>query len=321
MELSRQEILEILRMPEEEYRQTIMAKARQVYREADNTLYAAAMMGYSNICRSQCLYCGMRASHQIPRYRMEVNDVIESFRLAKENGLKRAFLISGEDPGYGFDKLVQMVEAIHGMGFYISLATGEFDLNQYQELKAAGADEYVIKFEMGQEETFNRLNPSTNFRQRMAAIENVKKSGLALASGNIIDYPGQTDEMIAEDILLTKELDISWAPVVPYMPAMGTPLAQEGGPGKRIKALKEVSILRLMMPGIRITAQHPGDDLTKGLSDETGNREALLAGGNILFVDLLPAAKQQAFKVLDHRDLKGMDHIRKMASEADMKLE
>ena len=319
--MTREEILDILRMPEEDYRREIMPAAREVYRKADNHLYTAAMMGYTNICRSQCLYCGMRASHQIPRYRIEPEDVIAAFRLARENGLKRAFLIAGEDPKYGFDRLVKIVEALKEMDFYISLATGEYEESQYAELKAAGADEYVIKFEMSQKEVFDRLNPSTNFEQRMRAIEAVKKSGMALASGNIIDYPGQSLDMIADDILLTKELDISWAPIVPYMPAKGTPLASEGGPGKRILALKEVSILRMMMPDIRITAQHPGDDLSKGLSDETGNREALLAGGNILFLDLLPAAQAKAFQVFDHRELGSLEHIRKMGEQSGLEPE
>ena len=324
--MTKEEIREILRMPEKQFREEIMPAAREVYREKDNTLYGMALLGYSNICRNQCLYCGMRAGQKITRFRLSVEDILDSARIAKESGFSRIFLISGEDPGYGYEHLLQAVEGIHELGFQeISLACGEFDADQYDELKAAGATEYVIKYEMGQKEVFDRLNPSTNFEKRMKAIENVKKSGLNLASGNIVDYPGQTEDMLLEDIALMKELDISWAPIVPYMPAKGTPLAMGADgvpakPGERVKILKEIAIMRILMPEIRITAQQPGDDLSKGLATEEGNLDALMAGGNILFCDLLPVAQAKNFHVVDNRELKGIEHFKKMADLSGMKL-
>ena len=317
-----QEILKILQLPEAEFRQTIMPLARQQYRQTDNRLYGTAMLGYTNICRNQCLYCGMRAGNSVPRFRIEPEDVVHSVALAHERGFHRVFLVAGEDPGYGFDRLLDMVAALRTLGVRISLACGEYSLSQYQELHDAGAEEYVVKFEMSQPQTFNRLNPSTDFARRRTAMEAVKQSGMDLASGNIIDYPGQTDEMIAEDILLMQELAISWAPVVPYLPAAGTPLAQEGGkPGDRVKALKEIAILRLALPQVRITAQQPGDDLTRGLADPAGNLDALNAGANLLFCDLLPEAQARAFRVVDYRELKNEDHLRRMAAQSGMTLD
>ena len=324
--MNREEIRQILRMPEEDFRREVMPLARETYRKAGNQLYGMSMLGYSNICRNQCLYCGMRAGQKIPRFRLPVEEIVGSALAAKDSGFSRIFLISGEDPGYGYEHLLQVVEGIHALGLEISLACGEFSPSQYQELKAAGAGEYVIKYEMGQREVFNRLNPSTDFDKRMAAIEAVKASGLKLASGNIVDYPGQTEEMLIEDIELMVKLDISWAPIVPYMPAKGTPLAETGAngcpakPGERLKILKEIAIMRLLMPEIRITAQQPGDDLREGMASEQGNLDALMAGGNILFCDLLPDARAGAFRVVDHRELKGVSHFRKMAEMSGMEL-
>ena len=324
--MTREEIRQILRMPEEDFRREVMPLARETYRNADNQLYGMSMLGYSNICRNQCLYCGMRAGQKIPRFRLPVEEIVGSARAAKDSGFSRIFLISGEDPGYGYEHLLQVVEGIHALGLEISLACGEFSPSQYQELKAAGAGEYVIKYEMGQREVFNRLNPSTDFDKRMAAIEAVKASGLKLASGNIVDYPGQTEEMLIEDIELMVKLDISWAPIVPYMPAKGTPLAETGAnggpakPGERLKILKEIAIMRLLMPEIRITAQQSGADLREGMASEQGNLDALMAGGNILFCDLLPDARAGAFRVVDHRELKGVSHFRKMAEMSGMEL-
>jgi len=319
---TKSDILDILKMPYEMYTDKVAARAREIHRKInDNSLIATAMLGYDNICKNQCLYCGMRAGNtNVKRYRIDRDDIVSWAKIASKIGFKRIFLISGEDPKYGFDNIFYFIEKIKALGFYISLACGEFSKEKYNEFHAAGADEYVLKFEMSQENIFNRLNPSTNFRKRMQCIEWIKESGMRLASGNIVDYPGQTDEMIAEDILLMKKLEISWAPVIPYLPAKGTPLAAEGGRGSVEKNLKEISILRIMMPEINITAQQPGENLKNGLADPEGNLNALKAGANVLFADMLPSKLAQNFSVVDNRITLGLEHIKNMAKKAGMKL-
>lgn len=317
---SKAEILEILRMPYQQYLDEIALRAKQIHIEQNgNLLTATAMLGFDNICKNNCLYCGMRATNKdIERYRIDKEDILFSAKIAAEAGFKRIFLISGEDPKYGFDNLLFIVEELKKLKFFVSLACGEFSQSQYKELYSAGADEYVLKFEMSQEEVFNRMKPSTDFRKRMQGTAWIKESGMRLASGNIVDYPGQTDEQLAEDILLTKELDVSWAPIIPYLPAKGTPLAREGKRGSLEKNLKEISILRIMLPHVNITAQQPGEDMTKGLADPTGNLNALNAGGNMLFADMLSSDFAKNFSVIDHRITLGLDHIKRMGELANM---
>lgn len=122
---SRSEILEVLRMPAEDYRREIMPAARQVHQiHNGGGLTAAGMIGYSNICRSRCLYCGMRAGSVIPRYRLPADDVIAAARTVSELGLPRLFLISGEDPGHPFADLLKIVAAAKEYGLWVSLAAG-----------------------------------------------------------------------------------------------------------------------------------------------------------------------------------------------------
>lgn len=318
---TKQELLELLSMPYAEFADDIFPKARKVYQESrNNQLVSTAMLGFSNICKNQCLYCGMRAGCKVERYRIAPEDVIASARTAKELGMRRLFLISGEDPKYGYENILAMIRGIKELGLHLSLACGEFFPEQYQEFADLGVDEYVIKFEMSHRDTFNRLNPSTDFDKRIQAIEAVKKSGMKLASGNIVDFPGQGLEQLADDILLMKELDISWAPIIPYLPAKDTPLAAEGGRGDIFLNLREIALLRLMMPGIDITAQQPGRDLRKGLADEEGNLLALQAGANMLFADMLPDALVRNFSVIDNRAVLRLDHIRRMAEISGMTL-
>ncbi|MCQ2451785.1 MAG: radical SAM protein [Oscillospiraceae bacterium] len=309
------ELTEILSLPEERFREDILPLAAAKRQEVlGNRLKISALMGYSNVCKNMCHYCGMRAGNaSLPRFRLSPEEVVESCRNAAQTGFRRVFLVSGEDPKYGFGKLLQIVSALSGDGISVSLACGEYTESQYSELKAAGAEEYVVKFEMSNPDSFNRLNPSTSFDKRMEAIAAVKKAGLKLASGNIIDWPGQSLQELAEDILLMKELDICWAPVIPYMPAVGTPLAAEGPRGSLDKLYREITLLRIMMPDIDITATQPGPDLKKGLSDPTANLAAIDAGANKLFFDLLPDPKARTFRVIDDRNISGPSHIYEVA--------
>ena len=315
---SRKEILEILRMPDGRFAEQIMPEAEKTAeRIFSRTLRVTSMMGYTNICKNNCLYCGMRAGNpSLPRYRMPPDQVTAAFLKAADLGYGRAFLIAGEDPLYGFDNLLSIVSALKGRGMYISLACGEYGKDRFKALADAGVDEYVLKFEMSDPESFNRLNPSTDFSKRMMAIETVRELGMRLASGNIVDWPGQTDEELADDILLMKRLGISWAPIIPYLPAAGTPLAQEGGRGRLTVLYKEIALLRLMMPEVHITAQQPGADLRKGLADPEGNLAAVKAGADLLFFDLLPDAQARNFRVIDDRNISGPEHVFRLAEES-----
>ena len=320
--LGKQEILEVLALPEEAFWRDVAPLARRARQAAGaDRLLATAMLGYSNVCRNQCLYCGMRAGHKIPRYRLEPGDVIAAGESAAAAGFRRIFLIAGEDPLYGFDKVAELTAGLSRAGLAVSLACGELEAEQYAALRAAGADEYVMKFEMSRRESFERLNPSTTFARRMAAIRAVQESGMALGSGNIVGWPGQTAEELAEDILLMAELNISWAPIIPYMPAQGTPLAAEGGPGDRLTNLKEIALIRLLLPGVKITAQQPGKDLKNGLADREGNYDAVQAGANVLFCDLLPAARARDFRVIDQRNVTGMAHLYRVAADTGLALD
>ena len=319
---SRNEIIELLGMPFDEFKRTVIPKAKAAYAEAcGDVLFATAVLGYSNTCKNSCLYCGMRAQNRnLKRFRMSPDEIAQIAKHAHDMGFTRIFMVSGEDMGFGFDNIVQAVSGVKEHGFFISLGCGEFTEDEYKKLHDAGVDEYVLKFEMADESVFNRLNPSTTFAKRMDSIRSVKKSGLRLASGGIVDYPGQTSEQLADDILLAKDLEVSWAPNIPYQPAAGTPLSEEGGFGSLEKNIRHIAILRILMPDINITAQQPGRQKESGLADEQGNLDALNAGANILFYDLLPKLLENEFRTVDNRNTANFEHLLRMSELSGMKL-
>lgn len=317
---TKQEILEILKMPEAEFNDTVRKAAKEIYADTGaNTIIVTAMLGYDNFCKNQCTYCGMRASNrELKRYRLARDDVRAAVDAVSGLGLSRLFLISGDDPRYSFDDIVAMVAYGREQGIFMTLAAGEMSIDRFRSLADAGLDEYVLKFETSNREIFSKIKPSTTYDARMECIEYIKGSTMKLGSGNIIGLPGQTMEDVAEDILLMKDLEISWAPIVPYMPVPGTPLAREGGRGSLETTMKEISLLRIMMPGVNITAQQPGEDVKNGLGDTRGNLNALQSGANMLFVDMLPVALAQEFNVIKNRNIQGMEKIFTLAELSGM---
>lgn len=316
------EVLEILKMPYEEFESTIREKAKGIHiAHNKNSVLVTALLGYDNICRNQCTYCGMRAGYQgLKRYRLDLADIKRIEEVVKKLDIGGIFLISGEDPKYDFNKIISMVEYGKELGLHVSLAIGELDPENYRALEASGLDEYVLKFETSDKKLFERIKPSTTLEKRMKCIRLIKNSNIKLASGNIVGLPGQTLEQISEDIMLMKELEISWAPIIPYMPVPGTPLAEEGGRGSVETTLKEISILRIMMPSVNITAQQPGEEIKNGLADVQGNLNALRAGANVLFVDMLPETLIKDFNVIDKRMIQGMENVNRLASMSGMSI-
>ena len=229
---TKQEILDVLTMPEAAFWAEVAPEARRTCQaHFGDTLLVTAMLAYTNICKNQCLYCGMRAGSKIPRYRMLTEEILPLAQRAREAGLGRMFLLAGEDLHYGLTTCSPWCPACVSRASPSPWGRGNSPGRSTRPSTTPGVEEYVLKFEMSHPDSFQRLNPSTTYAKRLGCARWIREAGMKLASGNIVDWPGQTLDELADDILLMKELEISWAPNIPYLPAANTPLARKGGRG------------------------------------------------------------------------------------------
>ena len=119
---TKQDVLDILSLPEAVFWAQVAPAARKTCQDHfGNTLLVTAMLAYTNICKNQCLYCGMRAGNPIPRYRIPPAEILSLSQQAKLDGLGRMFLLAGEDRNYGFDHLLQLVSGLRQQGYSIAL--------------------------------------------------------------------------------------------------------------------------------------------------------------------------------------------------------
>jgi biotin synthase len=317
---TKEQILEILNMDYDQYKETVMKEAYDILvAHKKKQIKVTGMLAFNNRCKNQCTYCGMRANNtDLKRYTMPLKESIAIEKTFESVGINRIFFISGDDPNYFFNDLKIMVEEASKMGLYTMMGVGERSYEEFLELKEAGLDEYALKFETANPILFEKIKPRKTLEKRLASIDDLKKSGLRLGSGDIVDFPGQTLDNLAEDILLTKKLEIHWAPIIPYMPVPGTPLAKEGPRGSVEIMQKVISILRIMLPDVDLTAQQPGKDLSKGLGDYDANRDAIKAGANLLFVDMTPKEEQENFRVIEHRVLNEMKTVERIIESMGM---
>jgi biotin synthase len=304
-------IQSLLTMPRDDFREQVIPAARAVTRrEFGNEIFACGLLAFSNICINDCTYCGLRVSNTaLPRMRLPVEDMRRAVERFRETGLDRVFLVSGEDRAYSVEDIAGVTAFATSLGFHVTLGLGEYPEEALRVFQQAGCDCYTLKFETANREMFRRCKPTADFDSRMACIRSVKPLGMELGSGNIVGLEGQTIDDLVNDILLMRQLDIDWAPVVPYLPAPGTPMAETTPMGDVSLLLREISLLRLLLPRSIITAGQPKQGSTLGFADPEGNRDALEAGANILFVDITPHAMRRDFQITPGRILPGVSHV------------
>jgi biotin synthase len=294
-DLSREEIIYLLNAEGLE-KEALFSEAN-IIRKAHlkDLICIHGIIEFSNFCKNDCLYCGLRKENQkIKRYRMGIDEIVRvAERAVNKKGYKLLVLQSGEDYFYSDDMLAELIKKIkERCRVFIFMSTGERGYDCYRKMKEAGASGVLFRFETSNPSLFKKLHPrGKNLKSRLEHLGFMKELGYFIATGSIIGLPGQTTEDLADDILLIKE----WAHMVsmgPLIPCNNTPLARQphGDPEMN---LKMIAVLRLLMPETRI----PVVTALETLLGEEGRKKALSAGANSLMFNLTPPKYRPLYKI------------------------
>lgn len=289
-ELSRADIVHLLNE----------APASEVYARADAVRQAAlgsdvhlrGLIEFSNICRNDCLYCGIRRGNKVvTRYRMDDDELVETARRAVDIGFKTIVLQSGEDLHYDKDRMCRIVERIKAMDVALTLSIGERDYGDYQAFRNAGADRYLMRIETTDVDLYERLNPGMSWQHRHDCLLMIRDLGYELGSGIMVGLPGQTVESIADDLLYLKDIGVDMAGIGPFIPHPQTPLAHEPG-GTLEMALRTMAVMRLLMPDINIPATTAMESL-----HPQGRLMALQAGANVVMPNVTEGEYRRLYEL------------------------
>ena len=106
--MNKQELIDIL--SDNSKNNWLFNEANKIrYENVGDNVYLRALIEFSNICKRQCKYCGLRSSNnKIERYRLTKEKIILSAQKAINLGYKTIVLQSGEDDNYSTDKLTKI---------------------------------------------------------------------------------------------------------------------------------------------------------------------------------------------------------------------
>ena len=273
--LTQDEIVELLLLKEPCALYDAADQTRKKYLGGE--VHLRGLIEFSNICKNNCLYCGLRCgNNKIKRYHMDEETIISVASKAKSYGYKTIVLQSGEDPFYDTDKLCRIIKAVKGMDLAITLSIGEKSYQEYRAYRLAGADRYLLRIETTDKSLYEKLDPDMSFENRLRCLQDLKSLGYEVGSGIMAGLPGQSIESIAQDILFLKNLPVDMAGIGPFIANPDTPLAEYKQNNFEI-ALKTMAIIRLLMPLINIPATTAMEAL-----DKNGRIKALNSGANVV---------------------------------------
>ena len=263
----------------------LFSAADSVRREnVGDAVHLRALIEFSNICRNNCLYCGIRAGNaNIKRYRLTADEILSLAKSAKEMGLHTIVLQSAEDLEYKTSDLCRIIESIKRLDVAITLSIGEKTYAEYKAYKEAGADRYLLRIETTDKDLYHKLDPKMDWERRFACLLALKDLKYELGTGSLIGLPFQTIESMAEDLLFFKRLDADMIGMGPFIPHPDTPLKDEKG-GALTMALKVMALTRLMLPSINIPATTAMETLEEG-----GRNKALQSGANVIMPNITMA--------------------------------
>ena len=162
-DLTDAEFMALLSNLTEEDEDFLYLHARSVQQESyGNTVFLRGLIEFSNICRNDCYYCGIRRSNQnAERYRLNGEQILQCCEQGYALGFRTFVLQSGEDPYFSDERLVPLVHSIHLKypDCAITLSLGERSRESYQALFDAGADRYLLRHETANEDHYRLLHP------------------------------------------------------------------------------------------------------------------------------------------------------------------
>ncbi len=287
--------LRLTRQPKDLYQ--IANATRQ--KSLGNSCCIHGIIEFSNYCRQNCLYCGIRKDNaNLSRYRMSEEEIIQrAVDAVRELKFKALVLQSGEDLWYDEEKLSNIVSGImHQAPALLVLSLGERDINLYRRLYQAGARGALMRFETSNPALYEKYRPGHNLEERLRLIKDLREMGYLVLTGFLTGLPGESEADTLNDIELTNSLDPEMFSFGPFIPHPDTPLKDAVSPSLE-SVLNTIARARIRYPQSRILATTALETLDK----EKGAKAAFMAGANSLMINLTPEKYRNLYEIYPDR--------------------
>ena len=276
--------------------QRAVEKRQAIYGTA---VYVRGLIEISNICKNDCLYCGIRRSNKnCDRYRLSPEQIMECAAEGYRLGFRTFVLQGGEDPFFTDQRLCQIVSNIKSMypDCAVTLSMGERSRESYQKLRSAGADRYLLRHETADQEHYGRLHPGEmSLDNRMRCLRDLRELGYQVGCGFMVGSPYQTDETISKDLKFIEEFKPDMCGIGPFVPHKDTEF-RDCPPGTVELTCYLLSIIRLIHPPVLLPAT-----TALGTIHPEGREMGILAGANVVMPNLSPVSVRKKYELYDNK--------------------
>ncbi|MDR1440382.1 MAG: [FeFe] hydrogenase H-cluster radical SAM maturase HydE [Clostridiales bacterium] len=262
-------------------------------------IYMRGLIEFTNYCRNDCHYCGIRRSNaRAERYRLTEGQILGCCRQGYELGFRTFVLQGGEDGWFTDERLAGLIRAIRRAhpDCAVTLSLGERSRASYEALFDAGAERYLLRHETANEAHYRSLHPACmSLGERVRCLRDLKDIGYQVGCGFMVGSPGQTPGCIADDLLFIRELEPQMVGIGPFIPHKDTPYAREAA-GSLDLTLLLLGVIRLMLPNALLPAT-----TALGTIHSRGRELGVLAGANVVMPNLSPVGVRGKYMLYDNK--------------------
>ena len=270
-----------------------------------DSIYIRGLIEISNICKNDCLYCGIRASNKnCERYRLTKEQILSCCKEGYALGFRTFVMQGGEDVHYTDDVMCDIVASIKELypDCAVTLSLGERSYDSYKRLFDAGADRYLLRHETADGAHYGKLHPeNSNLENRMKCLENLKEIGYQVGCGFMVGSPYQTTDNLAKDLKFIEEFKPHMCGIGPFIPHKDTEFANEKS-GSVDLTCYLLAIIRLMHPGILLPATTALATLAKD-----GREKGIRCGANVVMPNLSPQEDREKYSLYDNKAFAGTE--------------
>ncbi len=281
-------------------RQQAQAVRQRVY---GRDVYIRGLIEFTNYCRNNCYYCGIRAGNSFAqRYRLSNADILTCCQQGYQLGFRTFVLQGGEDPYFTDARMLEIISAIKSAypDCALTLSIGERSFASYKAFFDAGADRYLLRHETACPAHYARLHPpQLQLSARKQCLYDLKRIGFQVGCGFMVGSPYQTIDTLIMDLRFIKEFQPHMVGLGPFIPHQNTPF-RDFPAGSISLSLKLLCIIRLLLPHVLLPAT-----TALGTLDKQGREEGILSGANVIMPNLSPAQVRGKYLLYDNKAFTG----------------
>ena len=268
-------------------------------------VYIRGLIEFTNYCKNNCYYCGIRCDNKnATRYRLDEDEILDCAKNGYELGFRTFVLQGGEDAYFTDERICSIVFALKQQypDCAITLSIGEKSYESYKAFYKAGATRYLLRHETATQEHYSKLHPQNmSLKNRMECIKNLKRIGYQTGSGFMVGSPYQTLQNLVLDLRFLQEIEPDMIGIGPFLSHNDTPFAScENGSLKR--CINLISILRLMFPYALIPST-----TALGTIHPQGRVMGLMAGANVVMPNLSPSNVRKLYTLYNNKAYTGVE--------------